>query len=260
MLLRFASDRRLAQNAHLHLIHYRPHGCRAHACAVIWEERARVHLASPLLREREGVLDPQPLARQFSDSLPCLDQFEDVMGWLDAACYAASRCEQVARACAEHPEWDLRCEPFDGADDAVLALRGLMRAASEHTPPPPALVRECVRLALHRLLRSERKLGGAQFEPLHDEDDDLGIVETAYGLRLLVSVRHHVRPTQAMALGVLARYRMTAAARGESPADRCLLILPDLDLQQPIWMTPRAAVANLYPVVMRDALVRLAGS
>lgn len=259
LLQRFSVDAHHAQGSHLHLIHYRPHGCEAHACAAIWEERGQVRLASPLLKRHDGVLDPQPFARQFADSLPCLDLFEDVMGWLDAACFAATRCDQVAKDCHEHPEWDLRCEPFDGSDAALAALRSLVRAASEHAALPPALVRECARVAVERLLREERQLSGGQLEPIHtDEADDLGVAELPSGVRILISVRHRVRPTQAASLGVLAHYRMLAMAQDEPPADRCLLILPELDLRRPMTMTPRAAIANLDPIVLREALLRLA--
>ena len=252
-------DAHHAQGVRLHLIHYRPHGCEAQACAAVWEEGGHVRLASPLLRRRDGVLDPQPFARQFSDSLPCLDLFEDVMGWLDAACYAATRCAQVVQACHAHPEWDLRCESFDGSDAALVALRSLVRAASEHAALPPALMRECARMAVHRLLREERRLAGGQLEPIQTDDpDDLGVADLPSGVRVLVSMRHQVRPTQAASLGALAPDRMATLAGGEAPADRCLLILPDLDLRRPMLMTPRAAIANLDPIVMREALLRLA--
>jgi hypothetical protein len=254
----FALDSEQAQGVHLHLIHYCPHGCAAQVCAAVWEERGQVRLASPLLRRRDGVLDPQPFARQFSDSLPCLDLFEDVMGWLDAACYAASRCHQVRLACHQHPEWDLRCEPFDSSDAALMSLRSLVRAASEHAALPPALLRECARMAVQRLLREEPRLAGGQFESVHTDDaDDLGVVEMPVGTRVLVSVRHQVRPTQAVSLGVLAHYRMAAMVQGKASADRCLLVLPNLELHRPMTMTPRTAIANLDPLVLRDALFRL---
>lgn len=45
-------------------------------------------------------------------------------------------------------------------------------------------------------------------------------------------------------------------AQGEAPVDRCLLNLPDVDLRRFMTMTPRAAIANLDPVVLREALLR----
>lgn len=97
--------------------------------------------------------------------------------------------------------------------------------------------------------------------PIHtDVADDLVVIELLAGARVLVSVRHQVRPTQAAGLGVMAHYRMAAMAEGDAPADRCLLILPDLDLVRPMTMTPGAAIANLDPTVLRDALLRLAAT
>lgn len=97
--------------------------------------------------------------------------------------------------------------------------------------------------------------------PIHtDVADDLVVIELLAGARVLVSVRHQVRPTQAAGLGVMAHYRMAGMAEGDAPADRCLLILPDLDLVRPMTMTLRAAIANLDPTVLRDALLRLAAT
>lgn len=252
-------DSSLARDFHLHLIHHRPRGCEALACAAVWEEGDQVRLASPLALRREGVLDPRPIAGLSENNLTCLGQHEDVMGWLDAVCFASSRCLQVSQACREHPEWDLRCEPFDGGDASLAALRSLVRVASGDVPLPARLVRACVWVTVDRLVREEPRLAGGQLRPIQSGDvDDLGVVESASGARVLVSVRHGVRPTQAASLGVLAHYRMEARAHGDAQADRCLLVLPELELKRPMAMTPRAAIANLDPVVLRDAMLRLA--
>ena len=257
--IRFAMDSGLAGDFHLHLIHYRPRGCEAQAFAAVWEEGDEVRLASPLLLRWEGVPDLQPMAGLSENNLTCLGQFEDVVAWLDAVIFASTRCLQVSQACREHPEWDLRCEPFDGSDASLAALRSLVQVASGDSPLPAMLMRECVWMAVDRLVREEPRLASGQLRPIQSGDvDDLGVVESASGARVLVSVRHGVRPTQAASLGVLAHYRMEARAQGDAQADRCLLVLPELELMRPMAMTRRAAIANLEPMVLRDAMLRLA--
>lgn len=87
-------------------------------CGVVWEHDAQVRLLSPVLR---GSCSP---------TYPWLD---DVLGWLDAACYAASSTTQISRACAANPQWHLRCVPFDATDHSLLAIAGLMHACARRT-------------------------------------------------------------------------------------------------------------------------------
>jgi hypothetical protein len=54
-----------------------------------------------------------------------------VLQWLDAACFAATDTGQVRQACAAHPEWQLRCSPFDGSDRDLRALSGLLQACRQ---------------------------------------------------------------------------------------------------------------------------------
>lgn len=87
-------------------------------CGVVWEHDAQVRLLSSVLR---GSCSP---------TCPGLD---DVLGWLDAACYAASSTSQVSRACASNSQWHLRCIPFDGSDRALLVIADLLRACARRT-------------------------------------------------------------------------------------------------------------------------------
>jgi hypothetical protein len=127
----FAADQMHFRDTQPHLVHYLPHGCEAHVCATVWQECGQARLASPFMPRHVALADRQRSVRQSSDGIACRESLEDVMSWLDAACYAATGCDEVLQACHEHPEWGLRCEPFDGSDTALLALNRLMRAASE---------------------------------------------------------------------------------------------------------------------------------
>jgi len=78
-------------------------------CGALWRHGSEVHLLAPALRRETG------------SSL-----LGSVLGWLDAACFAASDPRQVSRTCAANPEWHLRCSPFDGSDRALRALGELI--------------------------------------------------------------------------------------------------------------------------------------
>lgn len=84
-------------------------------CGVVWEHGAQVRLFSPVLR---GSCSP---------TCPGLD---DALGWLDAACYAASLTSDVGRACAANPQWHLRCIPFDASDHALQAIARMLHACA----------------------------------------------------------------------------------------------------------------------------------
>lgn len=184
---------------------------------------------------------------------------QDALGWLDATCFAAKSAEQVSACCREHPEWYLRCEPFDGSDADLAALHALLLASSAPVALQASLVRECARVAISRILRGEPHFTGAQLVDCgDDESDDLGIVELHAGAPLLIMQRHGVRSTQAASLGVLTHDRMVSMAQGAGRPDRCLLILPDLELHRPMAMTQRVVIANLSPRVLRDGMVRFA--
>lgn len=86
-------------------------------CGALWWHGREVHLLAPALR------------RGKSSSL-----LGSVLGWLDAACFAASDPRQVSRTCVENPEWHLRCLPFDGSDRALRALGVLIRACLRDRP------------------------------------------------------------------------------------------------------------------------------
>ena len=250
-----AAPTRLHPSHHLKLVQYLPPGGEPHACAAIWREGDHVHLASPLLRTRHGVLDPQPYVRQFPDALASIDAFEETMTWLDAACYAASDPREVQTACEQHPEWLLRCVRYDGSDATLLGLAGLIRAAEKVGPLPEPIMRDCLLEIVKQILKNDPELVDAQIETTFHEGDDVAKLELGLDRAVLVTLRRNITSTDVVRQGLLAQYRMTDQHKGWA---QCLLVLPDLKIDQPMFVTSRVVITNMDPDNVRAALVHLA--
>ena len=72
---------------------------------------------------------------------------------------------------------------------------------------------------------------------------------------LFVTMRRGIAPTDAVRQGLLAHDRVNACFKGWK---RCLLVLPDIEIDQPMFMTPKVVVTNIDPVQIRAALARMA--
>ena len=240
---------------HLKIVQYLPPGGNPHACAAIWREGDHVHLASPLLRKRHGVRDPQSFGRQFPDALPSIDAFEDSMTWLDAACYAAADPHEVELACRQHPEWQLRCVRYDGSDATLLELAGLIRAAERIGPVPEPILRDCLLELIRQILRSEPRLLGVQIDTTLHERDDLATLDLGLDRQVLVTALRSVSSTDVVRYGLLAHHRMTDEFGSRA---HCLLVLPDLAMERPLFMTSRVTVTNMDPDHVRASLLHMA--
>lgn len=241
---------------HLKLVKYRPPGGSAQVCAAIWSEGGHVHLSSPLLRSRHGVLDPQPYARQFPEAFASIDAFEETMSWFDAACFAATDPREVERSCEQHPEWRLRCERYDGGNQVLLALGRLIRAAEAADPLPEPLLRDCALEMIRRVLKAEPQLAGAQLESTLHDGDEVAVLELGVESRILVLLVRNVPSTDIVRQGLLAHRRMAGQAHRCS---RCLLVSADLPIAKPMFLSPRVAIVSLDPDQLRTALLHMAG-
>ncbi|MDP1647076.1 MAG: hypothetical protein Q8M01_02600 [Rubrivivax sp.] len=240
---------------HLKLVQYLPAGGQAHVCAAIWRAGEHVHLTSPLLRRRHGVRDPRSYVRQFPEGIGSIDAFEDTMGWLDAACYAASDPREIAAACQQHPEWQLRCIRYDGGDAALLGLAGLIRATENVDPLPAPVLRECLLELIRQILRSDPALELAQIETTCQEGDDVATLEVGSERAVLVTLLPDVVSTDAVRQGQLAHQRMTDQFKGWV---QCLLVAPSLQIERPMFLTARVAITDMDADHLRAALVQLA--
>lgn len=247
--------RQWSSGHHLKLIQYRPRGGEPHVCAAIWREGDHVHLAAPLLRTRGGVRDPRSYVRQFPDGLGSINAFEDTMTWLEAECYAATDPREVEAACQQHPEWHLRCTRYDGGDAALMGLTGLIRAAERGSPLPESIVRDCLLELMKQIFKREPALAGAQLDKTSRDGDDVASLDLGPGRKVLVTVLRNVAATDLVRAGLLAHHRMMDDQGGWT---LCLLVLPDLDIEQPMFLTSRVAITNMDPDHMRASLVHAA--
>jgi hypothetical protein len=240
---------------HLKLVEYLPPGGEPHTCAAIWRKGDYVHLASPLLRMRHGVRDPQAYARQFPDALASLDTFEETMTWLDAACYAATDPREVEAACQQHPEWQLRCIQYDCSDAALLELGALIRAAESGSRLPVPILRDCLLEIIKQIFKSDPELVDAQIDTTFHQGDDVAKLELGLDCAVLVTLLTNIASTDLVRQGLLAHHRMTERQHGW---EQCLLVLPDLEIDQPMFVTPRVAMTGMEPSQIRASLVRMA--
>ena len=253
-LSKVATTGRRHSSHHLKLVQYLPSGAEPHVCAAIWREGDWVHLTSPLLRRRHGVRDPRSYAQQFPDALASIDAFEDTMASLDAACYAAADPREVEMACREHPEWQLRCIPYDGGDATLLGLAGLIRAAERVGPMPEPIMRDCLLELIRQILRNDLDLVDAQINSTFHEGDDVATLELGVDREVVVTVLRNIASADVMRQALLAQRRMTEQVGWA----QCLLILPDLDFERPMFMTSRVVITDFDPDHMRASLVRMA--
>lgn len=241
-------------NHHLMLVQFLPPGGKPQVCAALWREGDYVHLASPLMRARHGVRDPKSYARQFPDALASIDAFEEAMTWLDAACYAAADPSDVDAACQQHPEWRLRCVRYDGSDANLLGLAGLIRAAETTGSFPETIMRDCLLEIVRQILKNEPDLAAGQIESTSQKGDDVATLDLGLDRAVVVTLLTNIASTDVVRQGVLAHHRMTALNHART---QCLLVLPNLEINQPTFLTPRVAITNLDTDHVRAALVHM---
>lgn len=239
----------------LKLVQFLPPGGKAQVCAALWREGDYVHLASPLMRTRHGVRDPKAYAQQFPDALASIDSFEETMTWLDAACYAAADPREVDAACQEHPEWRLRCVRYDGSDANLLGLGSLIRAVETADAFPEILMRDCLLEMIRQILKNDPDLAMGQIESASQEGDDVATLDLGLDRSVVVTLLTNIASTDVVRQGVLAHHRMRAP---NSARTQCLLVLPNLQINQPTVLTPSVVITNMETDHVRASLVHMA--
>jgi len=239
----------------LMLVQFLPPGGSPQVCAALWREGNYVHLASPLMRARHGVRDPKSYARQFPDALASIDAFEDAMAWLDAACYAAADPREVDAACQRHPEWRLRCAQYDGSDSNLLGLAGLIRAAETTGSFPSTIMRDCLLEMIRQILKNDPDLAAGQIKSTSQKGDDVATLDLGLDRAVVVTLLTNIASTDVVRQGVLAHHRMTAPNNDRTQS---LLVLPNLQINQPMVLTPRVVITNMDTDHIRVSLVLMA--
>ena len=236
----------------LMLVQFMPPGGTPKVCAALWREGSYVRLASPLMRVRHGVRDLKSYARQFPDDLGSIDAFEEAMAWLDAACYVAGDPREVDAACRQHPEWRLRCVRYDASDANLLELAGLIRAAETTGSFPQTLMRDCLLEMIRQILKNDPDLAAGQVESISQMGDDVAMLDLGLDCAVVVTLLTNIASTDVVPQGVLAHHRMAVMSNART---QCLLVLPNLQINQPTLLTPRVAITNLNTDHIRAALV-----
>jgi hypothetical protein len=244
----------------LSLIQYRPAGCEiTQTCAAIWDEHNHVHLASPLLRKRDGILDPQPFIKKFPCAVGMVDAFERAMEWLDAVCYAAQATAQVRQACEAEPEWGLCCTPYDASDES-LGLGGLSHALLPDEALIEEVARQCLVQSIQRLLKEDPDFESGQMELTEtetgagSENGDVATVHLSSGVTVRVCLLKKVSRPEVIQSGINAMTRMSQAGTNWQHA---LLVMPGLDVVQPMFMGKSVTISSLEFGVIRTALLAL---
>jgi len=224
-------------------------------CAAVWRDGDHVRLAAPLLRTQRGVRDPRSYVRQFPNDLASINAFENAMTWLEAACYAATDPREVETACQQHPEWQLRCMRYDGGDIALLGLAGLIRAAERVGPLPESSLRDCLLELIKQIIRNDPALAGAQIDKTFHDGDDVASLDLGFDRQVLVTLLSNTKAADLLREGLWAHHRMMDKQSGWT---QCMLVLPHLDIEQPIFVTSRVAISSMDPDHMRASLVHMA--
>ncbi|MDO8251187.1 MAG: hypothetical protein Q7T78_15910 [Rhodoferax sp.] len=240
----------------LSLVQFHPAGCDgSQTCAAIWEEHDHVHLASPLLRKRAGILDPQPFIKKFPCAIGMVDAFERAMEWLDSVCYAAQATAQVRQACEAEPEWGLRCTRYD-ASDQTLGLGGLGQALLPDEALIEEVARQCLAQTIKRLLKEDPDFKDGQMDVMETGADN-GDVATVYlpnGLSIRVCLLKKVSRPEVIQCGIHAMNRMSQT---DATWQHALLVMPGLDLETPMVMGKSVTISSLEFGVIRAALLAL---
>ncbi len=238
----------------LSLIYYRPSGVDIrHTCAAIWTEHAQVRLVSPFLRKRAGILDPQPFIKKFPCASANVDAFERAMEWLDSVCYAAKESHQVFLACEAEPQWGLQCVRYD-ASDLTLGMGGLSKPLVSDKTLRREVARQCLLETVKRIIMEASELVGAQLDIIEPDKTTRDVANLCLpnGVTTRVSLLKKISSTDVIRRGILAMDRMAAP---DATWQRALLVMPGLEIEQPLRIFKSVTICSLDLAMLRMALI-----
>ncbi|CAN5259383.1 hypothetical protein BH11PSE10_BH11PSE10_03410 [soil metagenome] len=241
--------------APLKLIWYEPSGSgQARAIGAVWHDERRLHWATPLQRRFEGIANPLPFMLAFADAQTERAHFEAALAWFDAMCFAATDVAQVRAACANEPEWRLRCLAYEGPRQGA-DLSALLRAAPHWAQITTEQIRTAVLESVGRLAREHPGLAEMPLEPIHDGTLEVGRLHVTEGRRVRVLLHPDASRIEATTLALMADDQLRS--KGDL-GDRALLVMPQLCTPRPLRPTRRVAVAGLEFGVLARGLLELA--
>lgn len=93
-----------------------------------------------------------------------------------------------------------------------------------------------------------------RIESTSQEGEDVAVLDIGRNRAVVVTLLAGVAPTDVVRQGVLAHHRMIATGH---PLRKCLLVIPDLELQAPTFLTPRVVITNADEALLHASLVHM---
>ena len=224
-------------------------------CALAWLEGSRVRLASPAFRAEFASVDPTIYLRILPNAVDRLVAFRTSMGWLDMIAPAAASLDELQRTCEQFPEHRLRCVDYDETDQRLLQLVCLIDSSGLAASMPNVVVRQALLLMLGVIVDELDLYIKTRLRPTPHCGNDLALLELKPDR--IVMVTFGATGDDVLRQGLTAHARIP---REPSSWTRSLLVMPDLDIHQPIFVTTRVTVANLSREAITAALLHLARS
>lgn len=235
------------------LVQFAASGREAGICGLVWLDRGRIRLASPTLRWDLGRPDAQVFLRLFPGSMEHFGAFGSSMTWLGLVAPAAADLDSLQRTCAQHPEQRLRCVDCDDADERLLDLFESFVSCGLAAVMPGFLIRIGLTMTLESIVRGQLPASAARLRPTPHEDEDVALLELGADRQAVVTL--NPQDVDALAIGLAAHDRMHL--RNDSWS-RCLLVMPRLELREPLVITSRVTAADLSREVLAAAITNLA--
>ena len=95
---------------------------------------------------------------------------------------------------------------------------------------------------------------GAQIEATFTEGADVATLDLGLDSMVHVMLQTNIASTDVIRHGLLAHHRMSDKHKGWA---QCLLVIPELEIDHPMFMTSRVVITNLNPDNVRAALVHM---
>jgi len=229
--------RRMSQ--HLMLVECRCPDRAPKSCGLIWQDGLHIYLVSPHLG-----------AVAFEGSPP--NACHKALGWLSGVCNAVSDLSQVQRACDENPQWRLTCVRCDANNVDLSGLTRLIQVAEKIRPVPLTILRVFVLQIVRKVLDNNLDLSETQIEATFHEGDDVAVLRFALGRPMLVRMMRNLPWSNRVGHCTRVPDSVSVSTIGW---ERCVLVLPGIELDQPEFMSPRVVKTNLLPANVHAAII-----
>lgn len=108
--------------------------------------------------------------------------------------------------------------------------------------------------SIREVLRSSVEMTACQIASISLKGSDVAVLDIGRGRTVVVTLLTDIALTDVVHQGVLAHHRMIAARHSRK---KCLLVIPDLELNKPSILTPRVVISNMDTAHLRASLEHL---